>query len=156
MLETAEKVGRDVRVDSIGFVGELKRQVENDLRTKLKVRMDTDALDRVRGDYFEGLLVSASSTEIDAEQWVALWQARKITREQFVAAISVGKTEAKKALGDDHVARISVTKPPTMKLNVERIEGVEPVLMDAIFRLTAEARDRDAAAAAAPAKRLRK
>ena len=139
------RIGRDVRVDAIGFVGELDRQVAKDLRTQVKLRMDVDGLERVTGDYFAGLLVSASSSEVDAEKWLAAWEAGRITRRQFVDAIAVGKTEAKRALGDDAVARITTAKPPTLKLNIERIQGPEPSLSDALSRLNSDARDRDAA-----------
>src|SRR5436189_5998437 len=68
IAEGPVKVVREVRVDSIGYVGELVKQHADVLKTKVKVRMLDDELERVTGDAFEGLLVQGKSRTLDPKK----------------------------------------------------------------------------------------
>src|SRR4051812_33321254 len=59
-------LARDVRLDQIGFVGELGKLHADKLKDGVKARLLSDAIDRAAGDYFEGLLVASRPQSIDA------------------------------------------------------------------------------------------
>jgi hypothetical protein len=88
-VEVAEKIVRDVRIDQMGFVAELVKQHADVLKTKVKVRMLDDEIDRVTGDYFEGLLVRGKTRTLDPKKLFKLVKSKQITEEQFLGAVSV-------------------------------------------------------------------
>lgn len=140
MSETATAaVPRDVRVDQIGFVNELVSQHANNLKTALKVRMDNDSIERVRGDVFEGLLVSTFVSTVPPAKLLALYEKDKITRAQFLSALSVRKEPLEAFLSGDEIRRISETTPGNPQLRVNRIKGVELKLVDAVKGLSVPA-----------------
>lgn len=67
--------------------------------TSAKVRVDSTV-------YYYG---THSSDKIITEEWLKLYEDKLITREQFLAALSVSKTEANKSAGQDVILRITKT-----------------------------------------------
>lgn len=126
---------RDIRVDRLGLVDELVSQFRKPLADKVKADMAKD--ERVTGDSFTGLLVTGTSTEIDAEKFVGLWEAGKMTRAEFISAIKVGTARAKELLAARDLARISTTSPTSPALRVARIKGVEIELVTAVAEIAA-------------------
>jgi hypothetical protein len=123
--EAGPTVGRDVRVDQIGYVAQLVKAHADDLKTQVKLRMVANSLDRCRGDLFEGLLVQGQTSTVDAAQLVELYSARKITREQLASCLTVNKEKAGAFLSRDQLAAIS--SPPAAanpQLRVSIIKGV--------------------------------
>jgi hypothetical protein len=126
------KLPRDARVDHLGYVNELVSQFANPLKAKVKEDLTKKRIDRAAGDAFECLLVPGSTASIDAEKFLLKWESGKITRAQFLAAISVGKEAALCCLSKDELARISTSKPKASALNVTKIKGVEVTLVEAV------------------------
>ena len=72
---TTEKLPRDVRVDDIGYCGELTKRHADTLKTKVKIGMLERGHERVAGDAFEGLLVSGAQVgTIDPAKWFKLYE----------------------------------------------------------------------------------
>lgn len=127
---------RDIRVDRLGFCDELQKQFRAPLADAVKASMK--AGDRADGDAFTALLAGSVRTEIDAEKFVRLWEAGKVTRDQFVSAINVGVARAKELLSESDLKRIATVEDGTPSLRVTRIKTVECSLVDAVKQLSAE------------------
>jgi hypothetical protein len=136
--ESTRKVARDIRVDTVGLIQELERRAAKELRDKVKKRMIDEPLDVVHGERFTGILLPGADVgSIDPEKWMKFWLDEKITKKQFLEAISVGNADARKALGDDVVDRISDFRKSAPKFTVERIKGYEPSLLEVVRELAA-------------------
>lgn len=129
-------VAQDIRLDRIGFVAELIEHYQKPLITAVKSGMT--AGDRAEGQLFGGLLAASTTTDVDAEKFVRLWEAGKITRAQFVAAVKVSATAARETLSAQDFARIATVKPGAPSLRVTRLKGVEVALVDAVKEVAAE------------------
>lgn len=130
--EPAPAVSRDVRVDSIGFVDELKKQLADKIRDKVKSRMTEGEIQRVAGEYFEGLLVTASTSTIDAEKLFKLYKGGKVSEKDFVSAIAVVKKPLEAFMSARDIDRISVAGPPQLQLRVTRKKDVSITVEDAL------------------------
>lgn len=139
------KLPRDVRVDQIGYVDEVKKQYADDLKTAVKSHMLEDELVRVTGDAFEGLLVQGRERTVPPAKLLRMYEQKKITKAQFLACMKVGNEAADKLLGKAAVARMSKFEDAPPKLCVTRIKGVEITLVDALKQLNKTARPRKAA-----------
>ena len=137
MSETAETVApaRDVRVDQIGFVGELQKRHADLLKTRVKCRMLEEELDVVRGEYFQGLFVKTTETTVDPAKLLALYDAGRISRANFLSAIKVVKEPLSAFLTGDQVEKMSTTAVGSPALRVTRLQGVEVALVDALKQL---------------------
>lgn len=134
--ETSAPTPRDVRVDQIGFANELKKHFIDDLKTSVKTRMMTTGTDRCQGDFFEALLADGMRSTIDPVRFFKLFQQKKITKKQFLSAISVGSDAAKAFLSLAAVAEIS-SSVPVQSLTVTRKKDVQIELVDAVSTLGA-------------------
>jgi len=127
----------DPRVDQLGFVAELQKQFADDLKTVVKTDMLGADEDRRRGESFEAVLVQGTTQTVNPERWVKLYETGRITRAQFMAALSVRRDHALDALGRDELAKISFQTTNTPALRVSRIKGVQVSLVDAVRSLAA-------------------
>jgi hypothetical protein len=74
------------------------------------------------------------SDRIDTKKWLELYESKQINREQFLAALSVTKGEAKYSVGDDVVNRISVsTKSKKSDLKTETFKKPYTTISDIII-----------------------
>jgi hypothetical protein len=64
-------------------------------------------------DGYEYAYSTTESTYIDPEKWFRMFQAGRITEREFLEALSVGKAEAKRIIGQDQVETLSVTEKGT-------------------------------------------
>jgi hypothetical protein len=64
----------------------------------------------ILADGFEYSYATTESTYIDPEQWYRMFQSGRITEQEFLSALSVGKGEAKKIIGQDQVETLSITE----------------------------------------------
>lgn len=127
---------RDVRIDTLGFVGELQKQLADDLKTEVKIAMSTKGAYRAEGDHFEAVLAPRPTHVADAAKWMSLYEDGKITRRQFLAAVRVSNESALEAISGEQLAKISRTIEGAPALCVKRIKGVEPSLLKAIEQLS--------------------
>lgn len=125
----------DPRIDQLGYAGELQKKYADDLKTQVKADMLGRGIERLFGRQFEGLLVTGSSTSIDPEKFLKLYESGRITRKQYLSALSVRKEPAKDAVSGDELARISSAAPTSPALYVTRIKGVEISLVDCLQQL---------------------
>lgn len=71
---------------------------------------------------------TSESEVIPAADVLALYEKNEITREQFLACISVSKTEANKHIGADRVTRLAVvTKGKKADMRVSELDAPAPV-----------------------------
>lgn len=125
-------IPRDVRIDQLGFAGELQKQHVDSLKTAVKVRMNDEELDRVRGDYFEGQLVPTVVTTIDPGALLALYSKSKITRAELLSCLSVKKEPLAAFLTGKEIEAMSTKAEGSPQLRVTRIKGVEVGLTTAL------------------------
>jgi hypothetical protein len=123
---------RDVRVDHLGFVNELTKHFADPLKQQIKLRMNERKLDLAEGDFFEGLLVRGESSSIDPAKYLKLFEKGRITRADFLSALSIKRTAATVFLSEKEVDAISDATPATPQLRVSRRKGVEIKLVDAV------------------------
>ena len=138
--ETEERASaRDVRVDQIGFVGELQKHFADDLKTAVKAKMSGDGLQHVEGDYFDGLLVDGYDVQtIDPAKFLKLYEDGKIKRAEFLSALKIANKPAAEFLSGKEIDRISTTAAGQSQLRVTRKKGVEIKLTDAVRGLGKE------------------
>jgi hypothetical protein len=139
MNDTPIPSGRDVRVDRIGYVQELVRQYADKLKKQVKERMDRDSLLLLEGDAFEGRLAASTSSTIDAEKFLRLWERGTITRKDFLAAITVQRSQAAKLMSPFELEAISETEDGAPRLTIVRKKGVEVSLIQALSHVQAAA-----------------
>src|SRR3954469_18003522 len=120
-VETPLKIIREVRVDQIGFVGELVKQHADVLKTKVKVRMLDDELERVTGDAFEGLLVKGKTRTLCPKKLFALVKKKQITEEQFLNSVTVRLPAAEQLLSGNDMDRLCDETDASPSLRVTRI-----------------------------------
>jgi hypothetical protein len=132
---TDDTIKRDARLDQVGLVDELYERFRQPLATRIKAQMQVS--DRRTGDFFEGLLVGGNKTEVDAEKFFDAFKAGKMTKAQFLSAISVGTKRAKEILGEKDIERISTQSPTSPALRVTRIKGVQIELVTAVKAIAA-------------------
>jgi hypothetical protein len=132
-----ETLPRDVRVDHLGFVGELADEFAKPLRDRVKTDLEERGTPRVSGDAFQGLLVMVRSSWIDADKFLRLYERKKMSRAQFLAAISVKKEPALQVLSGQDLAAITSEGNATPSLRVTRIKGVEVSLIEAVKTIAA-------------------
>jgi len=128
------EVVRNVGLDHIGFVEELDRRFVRPLRDKVKAALTAKGAVRGAGDYFTGLIagVGKSTGRIDPEKFLRLYEKKKISRAQLVAAIRVGNEAASECLSQAEIDKISDFTPATPRLCVERIKTVELPLVNCV------------------------
>lgn len=134
--ETAE-LRRDVRVDQIGFCNELEKRYAKTLIASVKLKMAADVVEKVQGDYFEGLLVRAMERTVDPANLLKLLTQKKITVAQFLSAITVQIKPCTAFLSGDQINAMSDSAPATPKLLITRKKGVEILLVDVVKGLGA-------------------
>ncbi len=127
-------VSRDARVDTLGFCN-LVQHFADDLKSDIKVRMTSDGIDRVAGDFFEALLTQPVESTVDPAKLLKLFEGEKITRAQLLSALSVRKEPLKKFLSGDQIEKMSDAARGTPRLNVTRIKDVDVKLVDAVKAL---------------------
>lgn len=124
---------RDVRVDQIGFVDELQKLFADPLKEAVKAKHA--AGDRLEGDFFTGRIDAASKTTVNAAKWFKLFNDGKISRAQFLDAITVSTTDAKRVLGETEFDKVSTTIAGANRLTVARKKDVELGLVRAVQSL---------------------
>lgn len=130
-------VHRDQRVDPIGFVKELQDQHADGLKQAVKGRMEAGDLERVRGDFFEGLLVRPNAAPVDPSDLLRLYERKSITREELCSALSVKKEPLAEFLTQRQIDKLAGEgTPATPRLCVSRIKGVEVTLVEAMIGLS--------------------
>jgi hypothetical protein len=146
MCETAAAqsaaLPRDVRVDQIWFVNELQKHHVDDLKSAVKVRMTGDGLERVEGDFFEGLLVTPTESTVDPAKLLNLYARDKITRAEMISVLSVRKEPLAKVLSGAEIAAMDESKGRTnqrgdVHISPPAAHGTAPQL-GAAFRRGAE------------------
>ena len=134
--EQAElKSGRDVRIDTMGFAGELEKLFIKDLKTTVKVKMTGGGFDQLSGDCFQGKLAQT----VDPVKFFKLFEKGLVTRKDFLSAISVSSSAAKLFLSPKDLQAITDTTPGSPRLSIERIEGVGVGLVQALEGIRAAA-----------------
>jgi hypothetical protein len=136
---TESPVSQDQRIDQVGFVDELVKKYRDPLQKSIKARQIERDAKRATGLYFESLLVGYTPSTTSPEKLFRLLQREKITRAQFLSAISVKRDAALEFLSRDQLAEISEEGEPINKLNIVRIKGAELALVDAVKGLDEEA-----------------
>ena len=136
-VDDPESFIRDVRVDQLGFVGELTKRHSDPLKTAIKLAMANKAADRCRGDFFAGLLVTPQKSEIDPGAFLRKFEKGEITRAQFVACLTIRRKPAEEYFSGQALDSMSRDLPSTPSLTVTRLKGVEPTLVDAVRELGA-------------------
>jgi hypothetical protein len=138
MPETEIKVPRDIRVEQLGFVNELYDQFFKPLNDEVKKSMIAKGQELVRADFFEGKIVQATPTFVDNDLLLRLYDAGKLTRKELLTLIGAKVEPCRKFFSAKDLAKISVKGTLTNKLCVERIDGVEVALVDAVRALAKE------------------
>ena len=128
---------RDCRLDLIGYVAELQDRFADPLRDKVKSELIAARETNAAADAFEALIVEGVKTDIDAAKFLKLYEAGKMTRAQFVEAISVRKGPALKVLSGVELGKISTESPIVPQMRVSRIKAVEVGLVDAVRSIAA-------------------
>jgi hypothetical protein len=129
---------RDIRIDQLGFAGELERSLFlKNLRATAKQNLQDKGVERAEGDYFAALLVESERATTDPDKLLRLYERGKISRAQLVSALSVTREPCKKFLSLDDLAKISTTEPATSRLTVTRKKGVQIELVDMVKTLAA-------------------
>jgi hypothetical protein len=132
-LAEERTIARDIRVDQIGFVGELQKQFVEPLKATLKARMGERQIDVCEGEYFSALLVEGGTLSVvDAGKFVRLYESKSITRAEFLSAIAVRNDPCRAFLSGKELAAISEQTPASPQLRVSRKKGVEVRLVDAV------------------------
>ncbi len=131
-MPDGDTLPRDVRIDQIGFVGELQKHHADGLKTKLKVRMLDESIERIAGDFFEGLIVLGRVGTVDPKKFYRLIKSGRITEAQFVEAVSINRAAAQKLLPEKDLDRLTDYVDAAPALRVARIKGVELSLVDAL------------------------
>jgi hypothetical protein len=131
------KVGRDVRVDVIGFAEELAKQFARPERDKLKKAVAAKGLAAVEGDFFRGELRGAGGSikTISPRRFFDLIKSGRITQKQFLDCISVERGKAEEYLGDRDLDAISDEIPTGPSFWIFRKRGVEPQLVSELEHL---------------------
>lgn len=139
---------RDVRVDRIGFVGELMKQyIDGDHGLKAKVKGELEAGQSAEGDYFVGRLDAAVAAEISASGVYKLHKQGKLSEAELIEMISVKSTVAKEKIDPKTLKRLTRTYEGTPRLTITRKKGVEIKLVDAVRGLSSAIDLRPASAA---------
>ena len=121
---------RDVRIDRIGFVSELGKQFADPLRLAVRDAHEVGA--RLQGDCFEGLLYESGSAEVDSGKFLKLLEQGKISRDQYLAAVAVSVTEARRILDEKTFDRVAVVGELRKALKISRLKGVSIELIMAV------------------------
>lgn len=131
------KVGRDVRVDTIGFAEELAKHFAKPNREKLKDDVKAKGLDAVEGDFFVGELRNANGRikTISPAKFFKLVKSGRITQKQFEECIEVIRAKAQEYLGDRDLDAISDEQPAAPQFWIFRKKGVEPKLVQELQAL---------------------
>jgi hypothetical protein len=137
-MDSETPIPRDKRVDQIGFVKEADEKHAKLLKGDVKLSMINKDQQRVAGDFFEGQLVTFVPATVNPAKFLKLFEQEKITRAQFLAAVSVNTGPCEKFLSGDQLAKISDLGERVTQLRVGRIKGVECKLVDAIAGLADE------------------
>jgi len=136
---TAErKIVRDIRIERIGLVEELKKHFTDDLRTGVKLSLVEKGANVAESEHFEGLLVQSERSTIDPAKWLKLYTDGLITRKQFLGALTVVNKAAYEILTPPQIARISSTTPGEPQLRITRKTGPEFEIGELVRRLSAE------------------
>lgn len=122
---------RDKRLDTIGCIGFLNKELVEDvkdrpgLRSLVKAAMSEKKEENAAGDLYEGLLVPpGEKTVIDPAKFIKLWDGMEISRKDFLACISVRTKEAKELLSASQLKRVSDTEPTEPSLRVSLIKDI--------------------------------
>jgi len=135
-LETGPR--SDVRVDRIGFVGELvKNYIEGPkgVKAQVKSQMSADGSGTVEGQYFVGRLDPSTEREIPVGSLLRLYEEKAITRAQLCEMLTAKVAVAAEVLDQTTFRRICRSSPGTPRLVVERKGGVQIELKDALVGL---------------------
>jgi hypothetical protein len=132
MIETAAALPRDVRVDPMGFIAELQKRHGDNLKTKVKVRMLNDEIDRVAGDFFEGLLVQGQTRTVDPKKMLAKFKAGEVSEKDLLSCLSVRREAALEFMSERELDAISTIGSAQPALRVTRKKGVELELVKAV------------------------
>lgn len=124
-------VGRDARVDHAGFCGELDATFNKPLRGKIKDSMLGKKLDLAEADYFQGVLISGWSSDVDKVKFLEAFEKGEISKKDFLAAIEVKKGVCKEFIAPRRLNELCHKPTRYESLRIERKKGVEIKLVDA-------------------------
>lgn len=130
LIRSYQVLKRDA-ADAGNAANRKKTEVKNELVTFLR-EQGLPAGTVVVSDGFEYAYATTESTYIDPEQWFRMFQSGRITEQEFLSALSVGKAEAKKIIGADQVETLSVTAKGTsadIRIREAEVKTDEPVVV---------------------------
>jgi hypothetical protein len=111
LIKSYQVLKRDAD-DSKNACNRKKTELKNEVVTYLREQgLPAGTVVLVNG--FEYAYSTTDSTYIDPEKWFRMFQAGRITEREFLEALSVGKAEAKRIIGQDQVETLSVTEKGT-------------------------------------------
>jgi hypothetical protein len=89
-IELEELKIRDVRIDDLGFVGELWTHFDQKVKPLVKGNLDTKGARRGTGDFFDAIQAGGGTrTEIDPAKYLKLYEDKTISRKEFLSALKV-------------------------------------------------------------------
>jgi hypothetical protein len=134
----AHALPRDARVDPIGFAEELGKHFVTLHRDKVKLSMIEKSVDRVAGEYFEGLLICpADRGTIEARKLFRLVAAGKLTESQFLECVTVQRKAAEQYVAGKELDRMSSFTESTPYIKIARRKDVQLELVDMVKGLSA-------------------
>jgi hypothetical protein len=134
MTDQDEKPRRDVRIDQIGFANELVKHYVDPLKDAVKSAHEAGT--SLEGDFFTARIDAADKTTVDARRWFKLFSDGEMTRDQFLDAITVSTTDARRVLGEKAFEKASTTVAAGDRLTVTRKKGAEIGLVQAVNTLS--------------------
>lgn len=134
---TPKRIRRDIRVDRIGFVGELvKHYIDGDNGIKPALKRAMRVGSRRQGEFFAALLCADSCSQVDVKGLLLLYEKGVIPRKAFLDCISASAPAVRKLnVHPRRIGRLIKTMPATPRLIVERIKGRDVSLTQAIIAL---------------------
>jgi len=129
-----EAVIRDVRVDRIGAMNALVKHIKEPALEAVKQALEAKGARAAAGDGYRGLLVAGTTRQVNPRRWLGLYNAGKITLNQFLSALSIRTARAREVLSEKDLERISEEEPTAPQLRVSAIPDAQ---LDVAAALTA-------------------
>jgi hypothetical protein len=132
----AGKTVRDLRIDAAGFVQELEKHFAKGLKVEIKAGLVAKGASAGEANCFLATLTPTTKSWIDADAFLRLLEKKIITRDAFVAAITVGIEAAGKLMSEADLAKIVIRSAAEPRMSIERKPGVELKTVDVINALS--------------------
>jgi hypothetical protein len=119
-------------IDRIGVTQDLFFFYTKDLREQITAKLADDGASSAAGEAYEASLTQTTESSISAKRFFNLMKAGKITEQQFLSAIRVGRSEALKFMPGEQLERLTTRATGSPKLTIRRQKFAEPRVSDGL------------------------